>query len=53
MSPKRQAKAIVKRIAFKGISQPVGTVANQVWKGTPLSRAKAKSWREAVAMFVI
>ena len=53
MRAKRQAKMMVKKIAFSGMSQPEGTVANQVWKGTPLSRAKANSWREALAMFVI
>lgn len=40
-------------LQLSGMSQPSGTWANQVWNGTPLSRAKAKSWRDAVAMLVI
>lgn len=39
----------VKMSALKGMSQPGRTVANHVLKGSPLSRAKAYSWRELVA----
>jgi len=38
---------------FNGISQPRGTFWNHVLNGTPLSRANAKSCREAVAMLVM
>jgi hypothetical protein len=43
----------VKIIEFRGMSQLLGTFWNQLWNGTPLSRAKANSCLEAVAMFVI
>ena len=46
-------ETLVGHVPLRGISHPAGTWANQLWKGTPLSRAKAKSWREAVAMLVI
>ena len=38
---------------FSGISKRGDTVANHLWNGTPPSRANAKSWRDAVVIFVI
>ena len=40
-------------LQFSGISQPSGTFWNHPEKGRPWSRAKAKSCRDAVAMFVM
>lgn len=66
---KAEAMKVVVMTAFKGISQPNGTwvqvsitvlkdgreftLEKNLLNGTPSSRAKANSWRDAVAMFVI
>lgn len=40
-------------LQLSGIAQPRGTFWNHSWNGTPLSRAKANSCRDAVAILVM
>ena len=50
MRARRQETTNDTTIEFIGTSQPGGMYANHRAPGTPWSRAKAKSWREAVAV---
>ena len=49
MRESRQAMRKDMRTLLRGISHPGWTWEKKALKGTPLSRAKAKSWREHVA----